>query len=81
MIVNQKKVWPTGIVLGLLVSVVIGGGALAIIITNQWNGISALENHASLQQTNRESKGSDVASSQASNSQVQPTPPAPVAKP
>ncbi len=81
MIVNQKRVWPTGIVLGLLVSVVIGGGALAIIVANQWNGISALENHASLQQTNRESKGSDVASSQASNSQVQPTPPAPVVKP
>lgn len=51
----QQRVWSTGIVLSLLVTMVVGGGALAIMVADQWNGMSALDSHTDLIHNNQTS--------------------------
>lgn len=76
---SQQRVWSTGIVLSLLVAMVVGGGALAIVVADQWNGISALDNHADLKQAEPSSPAAPP-STQSSQTQPQPAPP-PAPKP
>lgn len=76
---SQQRVWSTGIVLSLLVAMVVGGGALAIVVADQWNGISALDNHADLKQAEPSSPAAPP-STQSSQTQSQPAPP-PAPKP
>lgn len=51
----RQRVWSTGIVLSLLTAMVVGGGALAIVVVDQWNGISALDSHADVSQAGQKS--------------------------
>lgn len=75
----RQRVWSTGIVLSLLVAMVVSGGALAIMVADQWNGISALDNHADLKQA-EPSLTAAPPSTQSSQTQPQPAPP-PAPKP